>query len=944
MTSPAKESYDSATYRSGTHKGVTTGVFSSNMPHRAPLLCYIAGIECPVTSASVSYGVWKIPEARITMFPDPHLQRFGAEDRVPMVLFYLDEYIEPAKPQWRLLFEGEIVGWGYTNAALGRSIHFDCVMDIAMWTQLFLFYMTTVSGLGQGASDAKQDASAVSTAVAQFPYSLFHRGLITAGDTGLITRPFDLAYNTVRALISPLLNPRLRSLPAVNFFTRWVRRNQFHNKWVALPFLDDQHDANLKKIEPQPPGVFPILRAVKSDLAVKTLRDQVAAGYSGAPIYTMLKRILNTVYMELVMLPTAGAVTTRTDGTILGPGATGMKPYADVIAGPEDPTAPFPDQLIRDPAQPLRVANYFVKPQMLFGLPPTCNVIFPSMTPQISYQESYVTQPTRLYLEDDNLAGLVAGAAATPAVKKIITSALSRAYPPEADFKLRNRLDKEPGLSGKNLLIYPEEFFKGPVTSRTSAPPWLMYFAANRQGQGGSDAGIPDQKTVTPEQGKSLTDADVYSLYVQYEFFRQRYEQRGGAVECAFQPYVVPGFPLMVFDDFQSRMHLIGYLMNVTQNFSPGKVGTQLNFSYGRTIYEFFADIAKEIDNPTVPSRKGLATAAAPPEPIPEIRDIIQHEYKADQFYQRLFMGRTAESQNITPKRPAVLRLRDILAFVKSDGTLEDITIEGKNEETIREETVKLTEAHTVLSGLLNNDPLYELRDRFSTEHTTTAESKVISDAIDYVIAHAEGTYDLDMFGTYQEIVANTSLLGNIVGLADRRLNDLLTPKTFHNLASAATRELTPKPGFEPLFDGYDAAMKYCARPICTLDEYIAFIGGSGEGPYDDAAYSTGEPIPSARYYKRIRHLKGAPPDHKVKSVYVGVDPGTAATHAEGIKAQAASKATAETAAKDNVRKTTQTHVVGEAVPEDFPVLRAEWEKSLLAYRRNAYNTARVQR
>ena len=87
------QAYDPVTYRSGTRKGITSTIFSSNVPHRAPLLCYIAGIECPIVAATISYGVWKIPEASISMFPDPQLQRFGTDDRVPVVIFYLDEYI-----------------------------------------------------------------------------------------------------------------------------------------------------------------------------------------------------------------------------------------------------------------------------------------------------------------------------------------------------------------------------------------------------------------------------------------------------------------------------------------------------------------------------------------------------------------------------------------------------------------------------------------------------------------------------------------------------------------------------------------------------------------------------------------------------------------------------------------------------------------------------------
>jgi hypothetical protein len=318
-TSP-RESYDPAVYKNATRRGITTGVFSSNIPHRAPLLCYIAGIECPIVSASVNYGVWQIPEASVTMFPDPLLQRLGAEDRVPIVIFYLDEYIDPNKPEWRMLFEGEIVGWGYTNTAMGRSVRFDCVADIAIYTQLFFFYMSTVSGVVQGTVDQPMKPEGANFVAPIFPYALFHKGLVPGDKAGdVITRPYDLAYNIVRGLTSEKVAPKVRSLPMYNFFSRWVRKQQFHNKWVALPFLDEMYEDNgsggFQKKSDQPPGIFPILRAVKADKALAALQ-QASQEYSGANAFTWLKMMLDMVYMELQMLPTPAAVGCLTNGHI----------------------------------------------------------------------------------------------------------------------------------------------------------------------------------------------------------------------------------------------------------------------------------------------------------------------------------------------------------------------------------------------------------------------------------------------------------------------------------------------------------------------------------------------------------------------------------------------------------------------------------------------------
>ena len=114
---------------------------------------------------------------------------------------------------------------------------------------------------------------------------------------------------------------------------------------------------------------------------------------------------------------------------------------------------------------------------------------------------------------------------------------------------------------------------------------------------------------------------------------------------------------------------------------------------------------------------------------------------------------------------------------------------------------------------------------------------------------------------------------------------------------------MTPKPGFEDYFDSYDSAMKYCARPICTLDDYIKFIGGTPEGPCDDYAYVEGGNIASARYYVSIKKYVGrtAALDKKITENQKGM--GTAP----------------------------------EAVPLDFPDMREEWYKTIKAYRAGIY-------
>jgi hypothetical protein len=911
----------------------------------------------------VSYGVWKIPEASITMFPDVRMQRFGAEDRVPVALFYLDEYIEPEKPTWRLLFEGEITGWSYTNSAGGRALSFDCIMNIALWTQLFIFYMTSLSSVATAVVATGEDAASIAQAHAVPGFSLLRQGLLNAGQKigqggvdDYVKRPYDFVYNAVRSLTATEIPQQQRCIPGTNFFARWSRREQFHNRWVAIPFLEEPTtEVDGKEIvDKEVPGVFPVLRAAKSLAAVQAVENNIADKYSGGSIYTIMKQVLDTVLMELAMLPTAPCVTTRFDGVIQGPPVfrtsaeqlalvtqqeltearkqllaardiattdeatvarllkTAGMPYDfggitsalldTAIKRIDEKMSVTADTGPKDAALPVRLGNYFVKPQMLFGLPPNCNVIFPSMTPQISYQENYITQPTRLYLNDDSLMQLSGFARQDADIKNIASAAISRAYPPEADKKWQAHLKGDGAASGKNLLVWPEEFFKGPVTARYPAPPWLIFLASQYQVEGlkaGTPTGTVDNKSTKADATQAndhsegaLSDQDVYALYAQYEYFRHRFAQRNGAVTCAFQPYVVPGLPVAIFDDFQSQLHLIGYMMNATQQFTSRTVSTSFNFGYGRTLYEFLDLLAHEIDTGgAVAGRKDLAMAAAPAEPIKEIRDVIQHFHKAEQFYQALLHQRKTTR--------AVFEYRDLIAFVDGKGGIENIMIEGLNEETLAAKKTELADAIKVLDAF-NKDPA-----RFQSRAPDDKKDESIRAAISLALGGTSSSYTNDF--------SNDLLLEVAIDKLRNREQQLTKHTVQHNLSDVLSKTIVPKPGAEPYFDSYDAAMQYCARPICTLEEYIGFIRGVREGVHDDVSYPGGTAGSSARYYTRIRKLIGAAPN------FAGPTP-------EQRGMEGSPKA------------------INPKDEPGFPVMRAEWDKVLLQYRQSVYSTVEIQR
>lgn len=798
-------------------------------PHRGAWLVYLNGIEVPCTQAAVSYGVGVIPEATLSFPPHKLLHRLGAEDRVEAVVFYLDDLADPEHPEFRLLFEGELIGWSYTSSSHGRQMTFNAVADISIFTQLHFFFLNNVDAVAANVANAGSGAEGVSQAGAIYPFSLFKKGLLfpspikpTDPPVPDVTRPFEILYNVVRGMVDAGLDPKRRAIPSVNFFARWVRKRNFVNRFAALPIFEDELADSTK-------GVFPILQAAQATSAMQSMQQNLAQTIGDAgTLWEVLKEIFGHVFFEVAMLPTAPAARVRlSDGTILGPG-----------------TAPVSSQQAK-PTEPVRLLNYFVKPQMFFGIAPTCNVMFPSMSANYSYSESYIAQPTRTYVNDQFISSVLSQNVFTAA-------ALTFGYPEEVDAVLAAKTGKAQAaadaaakaagkassvaagsrrvsLSGKNMLVFPEEFFKGPVVHRMAVPAWFTYLK-NKEPATSSNATTKPSEAST-EESRSLHQ--LMSSYVSYEHFRARYEKRGGAVNMAWNPYIVPGFPGVIFDQKASSFHTIGYVNNVQQTMSRDGMDTAVNYSMSRTIPEMLDLLKGElVKNP------GKIFGSAPLEPITSIRDIIQDFTKAEQFYNALFFQR----QPMKNGKKASFDFREVIGYQNEDGSVDPIKLED------------VTVGSTGASG---------------TSETSTV-----------------------------------------------RVNTLV-----------GDRDVAPLPGFLPVFNQYDTAMQYIARPICSITDYLNFIhagtpletllqsdetiGGTVIKPQveeGDDRYST--PDRKVLYFKRIKRLiqgPGAAPPPEVLGV---TGSGDDAVAFEG--------------APSGVKEYTQT--------------RADWDTALEAYRAEMYS------
>lgn len=850
-----------------------------NRAYQNAWIVYINGLEVPVTSVSVSYGVWEIPRAEIVMVPDPVIQRLGAEDRIAVQIFFCDHWIKPNNPEFRLLFDGEIIGWSYVNVQRGRSVSFTAVDYIQIFTQLFFFFMSSIDDLAVGALGQSTGVTidSVNTPgfAPLFPYSLFSKGLIEGKTEGtqnitspLITRPIEYVYNVVTGLTNDL---ERRSIPAANFYSPWARRTRFTHRFVALPYLETGEGK----------GVFPILRSVQADWAISAVAGLTANVGTAGSIWHVFEEVLSTLMMELAMIPTAPSVAVKSDLTITG-------------AAPTEKTYGVRNHL----------ASYFVKPQFLFGLPPTCNVFYPSQITQFGYQENYATQPTRMYFNDESWTSFLnPDQRNNTSLDSVVRTALTIAHPEEVNLAMLAALNDPKGqLNGKNVLVYPEEFFRGPVVDRRTMPRWFL-FLNNAQDQPGVET---DPETLTEEEKLTISRnvppgepaRNIFRKYAAYEYMKERYARRTGGLSMAFNPYPIPGFPCAVFDRRSTKVDIFAYVMNVRHVLSSHMMQTDVSMSYGRTMQEAFALVRRtiEIENATALQQRAEinrrirenngtfssetepepqmervgAIAMGPAEPLTEIRDRIQNFERADQFYRSLlYRAKTEESDETTkteqsgdnprnssgPDEPiqstpsqdtkapvdvdAYLRNKDacfkynkIIQISSDVGKPEFIKIQGIEAKT-RFQMITILEK--MRSGTATDKNMEFIRN--ATSQPDLQQQAPDATTPDPSITQRINQIDIDT----QNNLTLTNLHGQV--------------------------EIDPTPNAAVKFENFEAAMSYNARPICTLDEYLVFLGPEAALKNERGAVNPGVALAHddsrafpAKYYRRIRRYRAGPP------------------------------------------------------------------------------------
>lgn len=229
------------------------------------------------------------------------------------------------------------------------------------------------------------------------------------------------------------------------------------------------------------------------------------------------------------------------------------------------------------------IGTTIFKPHVYTISPPTCNVLFPNMYDQFTYNENFMHEPTRLSMKPQ-----------LPLVSRNLTQGLLLQRPTELEIFTGLVRDASRGSLKKRT---PDAKF---ADGFSQVPTFTDYdWSTNEERIRGINYNFinlaPAPSTLTMSDPGKRTPAGARKggvpKYLQnvasYEYYKAKFGARQSGVAGPYNMRVVPGFPMLILDDSEAGQNIVCYLSDVTHHINAdGSATTSYGIKYPRMVDE----------------------------------------------------------------------------------------------------------------------------------------------------------------------------------------------------------------------------------------------------------------------------------------------------------------------------------------------------------------------
>lgn len=387
---------------------------------------YVSGIYLPASSVSVTTAFSAIPQCTIALPPYAELYGIGRQDRVPVHVFFLDNFREAETPAYKLFFEGVITGFGYVNNAIGRSFVIQCESVLNILNKIYIRHLASMSDVFTNALPGQSLTEFTKMVIPSiFPMLLFSNDsttlikdrATTEGDN-LIMYPTQMLENALNFIVN-----YDQDNPLAKFYKEYLTLIKATKRSTKVAYFDTKGGDfwGCKR--------FPTLSFLTDKATVEAIATQVNEWGQRSSIYELISGVLAKMEYEFAFFNSPA--------------------------------------LIGD-----SVVSMCLKPILYDAMPPACNVMFRSLISSISTNENVDSIPTRIRSNDVNsIINIIAGGNAS----ELQQMATLDCYPSEGFGPTA-----PPGVDmdeyTQELLI--SEQYTGPNIADISAPDWWSYVSS----------------------------------------------------------------------------------------------------------------------------------------------------------------------------------------------------------------------------------------------------------------------------------------------------------------------------------------------------------------------------------------------------------------------------------------------------------------------------------
>lgn len=629
----------------------------------------------------------------------------------------------------------------------------------------------------------------------------------------------------------------LKRTPAnTGFFARYFNLTKLEQHFVACPVLEGYPDGDTTKL---PSGMFPLLKTSLGKKYMRSIARQTGRkfgqGGNASSFLNNLFTIMNYHITDIVAPPIY-----RTDKNGL------------------------PDKPFKSGSRDNRIAQHVTMPIVPFGLPPTCNAIFPCMVRQWNVSSQYGVAPTRLYYERASQGRKLDIKSSN---KGYADHGLHVGYPAKVTRHAQDASNTK--SSDLEVLVFPEEYYRGPNSVFNQINPILRDIkkleSAGRLGVvnkiTAEDKKLFEKDPIPADQLNYLEEALLsakskgntsYALLVkqaQVDYAVARSQATTLSVTTVFNPNLVAGFSTILFDSFESNCHMVGFINQITHSLTQGQTVTQISISHARPLREMLTGILNQ------GSRYGMH----PAEPLSEIRELFQVEESANYVYANLLYRNSTEADfnlaasafsdkskvqsEVDKISQEVTELKDSIATAKEA---------GKDTDDLE---ASLAEKETDL--LERTDTLFSIKADIANDSGSSNFVLNWKELVELVSSNSADGID-----TVDDL---NSLVGSQRSTTTREKRQ----QAYMTILRGFIR---PKKKYEHIFYSLPVSLRFVSRPVCTLEEYIDFykyapdfingassiMGGRGRGVRGKAVYLDSA-AKQAKHYTLIREFVGGP-------------------------------------------------------------------------------------